>query len=434
MTDVPERYALAGATMIDGSGAPPRPAMTVLVDGRQIARVGPAGAVELPSDLPVYDLAGKTLMPGLIDGHVHLLSYAGEGYRDVHLWNVLTFVEEQAIHAAANAVKALRAGVTTVRDMAGSRPEISAKHATRDFVVPGARIVASGFVGMTAGHGDMFVPACIDRRMWRTADGPDACRQLVREYARDGVDLIKICTSGGVLSLGDEVGWRNYTSEEVRVIVDEAHALGKRVAVHAHSRAGIAQALDAGVDTLEHGSELDPPWSSRWSSRGRGSAPRSRSRSSWSRGERSAASPRRRSRKAKPVRQRRVQSMVMAYRAGVKIFMGTDSCNTMPFGSHAWELELMHRYIGMSPMEVDRGRDRQGGRCPGSRRQDGHDRDGQVGRPAGGRRRPRGRPDDFAGRGSPARRVSRRAPARRSRARPAARDRARHAVAAPASM
>lgn len=352
MTQGPARYALTGATLIDGSGAPPRSATTVLVDGRQIAKVGPAGAVELPSDLPVYDLSGKTLMPGLIDGHVHLLSYAGEGHRDVHLWNVLTFIEEQAIHAAANAVKALRAGVTTVRDMAGSRPEISAKHATRDFVVPGARIVASGFVGMTAGHGDMFVPACIDRRMWRTADGPDACRRLVREYARDGVDLIKICTSGGVLSLGDEIGWRNYTSEEVRVIVDEAHALGKRVAVHAHSRAGIAQALDAGVDTLEHGSELDPPLVEQMVNQGTWLCPTLAitefvvTRGA-ERGIPAAAIE-----KAAPVRQRRVQSMVMAYRAGVKMFMGTDSCNTMPFGSHAWELELMHRYIGMSPMEV----------------------------------------------------------------------------------
>lgn len=352
MTGVPERYALTDVTLIDGTGAPPRPAMTVLVDGRQIAAVGRVGAIELPPGLPVYDLSGKTLMPGLIDGHVHLLSYAGEGYRDVHLWNVLTFIEEQAIHAAANAVKALRAGVTTVRDMAGSRPEISAKHATRDFVVPGSRIVASGFVGMTAGHGDMFVPACIERRMWRTADGPDACRQLVREYARDGVDLIKICTSGGVLSLGDEVGWRNYTSEEVRVVVDEAHALGKRVAVHAHTRAGIAQALDAGVDTLEHGSELDLPLVEQMVKQGTWLCPTlAISEFVVTRGV-GRGIPAAAIEKAKPMRQRRVKSMVMAFRAGVKMFMGTDSCNTMPFGSHAWELELMRRDIGMSAMDA----------------------------------------------------------------------------------
>ena len=352
MTDHPSRYALTGATLIDGSGRPPAQQMTVLVDGQSIVKVGTVGTMAPTHDVPVYELAGKTLMPGLIDGHVHLLSFAGEGYRDVHLWNVLTFLEEQAIHAAGNAVRALRAGVTTVRDMAGSRPEISAKHAMRDFVLPGARIVVAGLVGMTAGHGDMFVPACIDRRMWRTADGPDECRKLVREYARDGADLIKICTSGGVLSLGDEVGWRNYTLDEARVIVDEAHALGKKVAAHAHTRAAILQALEAGVDTLEHGSDLDPALVERMVRQGTWLCPTlAITEFVITRGA-VRGIPRAAIEKGEPIRRRRTESMVMAYRAGVKIFMGTDSCNTMPFGAHAWELELMQRDIGMSPMEA----------------------------------------------------------------------------------
>jgi imidazolonepropionase-like amidohydrolase len=352
MTDHPSRYALTGATLIDGSGKPPAQQMAVLVDGQSIVKVGAVGTIALAQDVPVYDLAGKTLMPGLIDGHVHLLSFAGEGYRDIHLWNVLTFLEEQTIHAAGNAVKALRAGVTTVRDMAGSRPEISAGHAMRDFVLPGARIVVAGFVGMTAGHGDMFVPACIDRRMWHTADGPDECRKLVRAYARDGADLIKICTSGGVLSLGDEVGWRNYTLDEVRAIVDEAHALGKKVAAHAHTRAAILQALEAGVDTLEHGSDLDPALVERMVKQGTWLCPTlAITEFVITRGA-VRGIPRAAIEKGEPIRRRRTESMVMAYRAGVKIFMGTDSCNTMPFGSHAWELELMQRDIGMSPMEA----------------------------------------------------------------------------------
>src|SRR5207244_12242117 len=101
------------------------------------APVGAAPVVELPGGAVVSDLAGKTLMPGLIDGHVQLLAYAGEGRRDVHLWNVLTFIEEQTLHAAGNARRALEAGVTTVRDMAGSRPEIAVKHAVDDFVLDG---------------------------------------------------------------------------------------------------------------------------------------------------------------------------------------------------------------------------------------------------------------------------------------------------------
>src|SRR3712207_1262269 len=121
--------ALTGATLIDGMGAPPLPDATVVVEGRTIAAVGPVGAVEVPRDAAVYDLRGKTLMPGLIDGHVHLRAYAGEGQRNIHLWNVLTFMEEQALHAAGNARRALQCGVTTVRDMAGGRLEVAVKHA-----------------------------------------------------------------------------------------------------------------------------------------------------------------------------------------------------------------------------------------------------------------------------------------------------------------
>src|SRR5262245_1131030 len=107
-------FALTGATLIDGTGRAPIPNATLVVDGHNIAQVGPADQITLPSDLRIYDLRGQTLMPGLIDGHVHLLSYAGAGQKDIHLWNVLTFVEEQTLHAAANARKALEAGVTTV--------------------------------------------------------------------------------------------------------------------------------------------------------------------------------------------------------------------------------------------------------------------------------------------------------------------------------
>ena len=161
----PTIYALRGASLIDGSGRPPIAGATVLVQDRKIVAAGRSDDVALPSDVPVYELNGKTLMPGLIDGHVHLRSYAGSGHQDVHLWNVLTFIEEQTLHAAANAIKALESGVTTVRDMAGGRVEISVKHVMDASILPGARVVASGFVGMTAGHGDMFVPPAIEQRM-----------------------------------------------------------------------------------------------------------------------------------------------------------------------------------------------------------------------------------------------------------------------------
>ncbi len=348
----PSAYALQGATLIDGTGKLPLPDATVVVEGRTVSRVGPTSRIELPGDIPVYDVRGKTLMPGLIDGHVHLLSYAGEKQQDIHLWNVLPFIEEQTLHAAANAVKALQAGVTTVRDMAGSRPEISVKHAVDDFVLAGARVVAAGFVGMTAGHGDMFVPPNIPRRLWKTADGPDECRKLVREYARDGVDLIKICTSGGTLSIGDKSEWRNFSMEETRVIVDEAHALAMRVGAHAHTRSGILQALQAGVDTIEHGSSLDDELIELMLKQGARLCP------TLAIGEyilvygEKRGVPKENLEKSRIISQRRHDAVTRAYRAGIPIFAGTDSCNTMPFGAHAWELELLQRDIGMSASEA----------------------------------------------------------------------------------
>ena len=348
----PTTYSVRGANLIDGLGGPPLADATVLVHAGKIVSVERSDTANIPSDAPVYDVTGKTLMPGLIDGHVHLRSYAGTGHQDVHLWNVLTFIEEQTLHAAANAITALESGVTTVRDMAGGRLEISVKHVMDAGILPGARVVASGFVGMTAGHGDMFVPPAIEQRMWPPVDGVDACRKLIRQYARDGADLIKICTSGGVLSLGDKSEWRNYTMEETQAIVDEAHALGKPVAAHAHSRSGIEQALVAGVDTLEHGTHLDDELIEMMVERRTWLCP------TLAIGdfilthgvERGVpAESLAKSRQTDGVRQ---ESMRRAYQAGVRIFMGTDSCNTMAFGGHARELELMHQRIGMTPMET----------------------------------------------------------------------------------
>lgn len=163
---------LTNARLIDGTGAEPVMGATIVIEGQSIVAAG--AAVDVPHGAEVRDLGGATVLPGLIDGHVHLRAYAGHGRADVHLWNVTTFIEEQTLHAAGNAQRALQAGVTTVRDMAGGRPEVSLKHAIDDGVLPGARVIASGFVGMTAGHGDMFCPAAVDHRLWPPADGADA--------------------------------------------------------------------------------------------------------------------------------------------------------------------------------------------------------------------------------------------------------------------
>lgn len=347
MPTLPTATALTGGLVIDGTGAPPRRA-TVVIAGDRIGAVADAP----PAGAATIDVRGRTILPGLIDAHVHLCSYAGDAAKADRLWSVTTFPEEQVLHGAANARTALLAGFTTVRDMAGARAEVAIKHALDAFVLEGARVVSAGFIGMTGGHGDLFTPPAVEPRPSVLADGVDACRTAVRRHARDGADLIKICTSGGVLSMGDKSEWRNYTLEETRAIVDEAHALAMRVAAHAHTRAGIAQALDAGVDSIEHGSQLDEALAERMATSG------TRLVATLSIHEQIRLHGRERGvtaeslAKAEALHEGRVRAVRVARAAGVRIACGTDSSSVLPFGLHAWELELLCRDGGLTPMEA----------------------------------------------------------------------------------
>lgn len=192
------------------------------------------------------------VIPGLVDTHVHLIGYAGDGSADFTTWPLVTTRDEQVLHGVAHAQRAMRHGVTTLRDLAGDEAQVAIRRAFDAGILPGPRIQVHGVVGMTAGHNDLFVPPAFPLRK-PTADGPDECRKLVRAWARAGMDGIKLTTSGGVLSIGDKSVWRNYTREEIRAVVDEAHALGMLVASHAHTEDGIRVAVEEGVDSIEHG-------------------------------------------------------------------------------------------------------------------------------------------------------------------------------------
>lgn len=192
-----------------------------------------------------------SVIPGLVDTHVHLLGHAGPGTADFATWPLVTPREEQVLHAVAHAQRAMRLGVTTLRDLAGDEAQVAVGRAFESGILDGPRVLVHGVVGMTAGHNDLFTPAAHPLRK-PVADGADECRRLVRTWARSGLDGIKITTSGGVLSMGDKNTWRNYTAAEIEAIVDEAHALGMKVAAHAHSEQGVQAALDAKVDSIEH--------------------------------------------------------------------------------------------------------------------------------------------------------------------------------------
>jgi len=200
---------------------------------------------------------GLAVIPGLIDTHVHLDTSALDGAGAGDAWPLVTPDAEKAVHVIAHALRFAAFGVTTMRDLAASPVQVAVGRAFDQGVLDGPRLLASGPVGMTAGHGDLFTPPRFRDRP-PVADSPDECRRLVRQWAREGATGIKIYTSGGILSMGDQVGWRNQTRAEIAATVDEAHALRMLVAAHAHSEEGIDIALEEGVDSIEHATGIVP--------------------------------------------------------------------------------------------------------------------------------------------------------------------------------
>ena len=299
-----------------------------------IASVGPAAT-----------RSGLSAVPGLIDTHVHLIGESTGARVDFLTWQLTTRVEERTLHGLANARRALEAGVTTLRDLAADDVQFSLRRALDSGVVPGPRLVAHGMVGMTGGHADLFTPvAIVDRPP--VADGPDECRRLVRHWARAGADGIKIATSGGVLSVGDGPGWRNHTRAEIAAIVDEAHALGLRVAAHAHSEAGIQVAIEAGVDSIEHGTLITPDQAVRIAAAGITIAPTLLINERIAAGR--GASEEQAS-KARDLVVRRDDRLRAAADAGVDLVLGTDANGFhVGFGEEAEEVARMAEVLGWS--------------------------------------------------------------------------------------
>jgi imidazolonepropionase-like amidohydrolase len=293
------------------------------------ARAVPAEAGEL------------SIIPGLIDTHVHFDSYAGSGSVDWMTWPLITPEPERSLHVVAHARRAAAAGVTTLRDLSGSDVQLAAARALEAGLIPGPRVLVHGAVGMTAGHGDLFIPPHYPHRA-PVADSPDECRKLVRQWARKGVDGIKIFTSGGVLSIGDKVGWRNQTKEEIAATVDEAHALGMLVAAHTHTADGVDIALEFGVDSIEHGTGIQERHWEELVSRGIPVAPTLMINDAIA--ERRIPVSDEAQAKGRAVVDERDANFAAASAAGVRFVLGTDANGIfVKFGDQLEELRLMKR-------------------------------------------------------------------------------------------
>ncbi len=257
----PTVTAVKAARLIDGTGAPAVSNGVVIVRGDRIVAAGAAASTPVPAGARIVDLGDATLMPGWIDMHTHLIGRELNDPRSQEQ-DTRDYPGVSAILGAANALKTLRSGFTTVRNLGAPRFEdLGLRHAIEQGVVPGPRIqTAAHSLGITGGHCDEngFRPGLFDGDPTSgIADGEDQVRAAVRYQIKYGADVIKTCATGGVLSEGAAVGVEQYSYEELKVMVDEAAKARRKVAAHAHGTEGIKIAVRAGVASVEHGSFMD---------------------------------------------------------------------------------------------------------------------------------------------------------------------------------
>lgn len=233
--------------LIDGTGAAPVAGQSVVIEGSKVSWIGPTRSAAAFTPERVIDGGGRTLLPGLINAHVHLCN---DGAPDLFAQVMADSIPLATLRAARNARLTLESGVTTVRDCgAADNIVIELGRAIADGFIEGPRVRAAGrVITMTGGHGHF---------MGREADGPDAVRQATRAEIKEGADFIKVMATGGVLTPGVDPGNTALQLDELRVVADEAHNSGRRVTTHAIGNAGIKNALRAGIDSIEHGFYLD---------------------------------------------------------------------------------------------------------------------------------------------------------------------------------
>ena len=343
-----ETVVITADKMIDVlSGRVVEHPQVVVTDGR-ITSVGGSGA-SIPAEARRVDLPGMTLLPGLIDMHTHLTSDPRfSGYRQLqftdNFWTVV---------GVANAKKTLEAGFTTVRNVGSANfDDVAIKQGIEQGFVTGPRIVPATYaIGATGGHcDDTSLPPSITAPSPAVANGPEQLRAMVRKLHKYGAEVIKFCGTGGVLSKTDAVGAQQYDLTEMRALVDEAHMLGLRVAVHAHGTSGIKDAIRAGVDTIEHASLADDE-----------AIALAKQRGTWfsmdiydddyilAEGEKNGVY-KESLEKERLIGLKQRQTFQAAVKAGVKMIFGTDA-GVYPNGLNARQFVTMVHW-GMTPMQA----------------------------------------------------------------------------------
>jgi imidazolonepropionase-like amidohydrolase len=351
--------ALKAARMFDGKSNGLVQNGVVVVQGDKIVDAG--SNVPIPGAAHVIDLGDATLCPGFMDAHTHLtLDFSGD-YNQRRLKEVDLNVSEQAIIATTHARATVEAGFTTVRDL-GSRfvasrefVDVALRNSINKGVIVGPRmLVATKGIGATGGHFDPtsgFRDFLFGREPDYTdgiADGPDEIRKAVRFEVKNGADVIKAAVSGGVLSLADEVDTPQLTPAEMAALVDESHRLRKKVAVHCHGDQAAREAIEAGVDSIEHGSFMKPETLTLMKKKGTFLTPTLMA-TEWIMNKIGNYPPALQA-KAKAAAAARSDMFRNAVKTGVRISFGTDAA-VFPHGQNAEEFKLMVD-LGMNPIEA----------------------------------------------------------------------------------
>src|ERR1700758_5212492 len=354
-----EVIALKAARIFDGKSNALVQNGVVIVEGNKIIDAG--SDLPIPSSARVIDLGDATLCPGFIDAHTHLTSDFSGDYNEHRLKEVDLNVSEQAILATTHARVTVEAGFTTVRDL-GSRfcashefVDVALRNSINKGVVVGPRmLVATKGIGATGGHFDPtsgFRDFLFGREPDSTdgiGDGPDEVRKAVRFEVKNGADVIKAAVSGGVLSLADEVDTPQLTPAEMAALVDESHRLRKKVAVHCHGDQAAKEAIEAGVDSIEHGSFLKPETLTLMKNKGTYLTPTLMA-TEWILSKIDTYPPAVQA-KGRAAAAARSEMFRNAVKMGVKISFGTDAA-VFPHGQNAKEFKLMVD-LGMQPIDA----------------------------------------------------------------------------------
>ncbi len=341
-------FAIKAGQLIDGAGKDSIQDAVVLVNGKYIAEVGPAAAVVIPEGLEIIDASDKTVMPGLIDTHVHIMATSASMEEELFTPKAVAYFQ-----AAENLKRTLRAGFTTVRDAGGADAGI--RQSIEMGLIRGPRLVVSGSIGQTGGLMEKRYPSgaqISDGNDWRVCDGVEGVRKTIRKVLRESVDFVKIFTTGGVIAPQGSPFIVEWSLSELEVIVEEAQRAGVGVMAHAESCQGVKNALRAGVTSIEHGNVLDQEAIDLFLSTGAYLTPTLHiSRILGENLNGTGLNEASRRKELKLVEEGK-GSFQRACHAGVKVALGTDAFMADMHGANAVELALMMEEGGLSAMQA----------------------------------------------------------------------------------